>query len=139
MSIRRADFGILRTVIQPSRNPLLYCLFAMMFVIVRTADAHAHLCFDGKEPPTSVHVADGEVHPCESGNISGHSGDKDVRLTADALLKKASADDVWIPSSFRFAVSFVAHQLSEPLRAFAQPIAVSTRNFFRPPLRGPPV
>jgi len=111
----------------------------MMFVIVRTADAHAHLCFDGKEPPASVHVADGEVHPCESGKDSGHTGDKDVRLTPDVLLKKASADDVWIPSSFRFAVSFVANPQSEPLLVDAQPIANSARCFFRPPLRGPPV
>jgi hypothetical protein len=109
-----------------------------MFVIVRTADAHAHLCFDGKEPPASVHVADGEVHPCESGKSSGHTGDKDVRLTPDVLLKKASADDVWLPSSFRLAVSFVAHQFTEPLRTVALPIADSARYYFRPPLRGPP-
>jgi len=126
-------------VIRPSRNPLLYCLFAMMFVIVRTADAHAHLCFDGKEPPATVHVADGEVHPCESSNGSGHTGDKDVRLTPDVLLKKASADDVSIPSSVRFAVSFIAQQLSEPLCAVAQTNTDSRQYFFRPPLRGPPV
>jgi hypothetical protein len=126
-------------VIRPSRNPLLYCLFAMMFVIVRMADAHAHLCFDGKEPPASVHVADGEAHPCESRDGTGHTGDKDVRLTTDVLLKKASADDVWLSSSVRFEVWFVAQTLGEPLRAVAPIGAASTRYFFRPPLRGPPV
>lgn len=111
----------------------------MVFVLVRTADAHAHLCFDGEEPPASVHVADGELHPCESSETSGHTGDKDVRLTPDVLLKKASADDAWIPSSIQFEVSFVAHTLHEPLRAVAQIDHASARYFILPPLRGPPV
>jgi len=126
-------------VIRSARNPLLYCLFATMFLIVRTADAHAHLCFDGKEPPASVHVADGEVHPCESGSSSGHSGDKDIRLTPDVFLKKASADDVRSSCSVRFEATFVAEQLGEPIRAIAQIDGAPTPRFFRPPLRGPPV
>jgi hypothetical protein len=137
-SIGLADFGILRRVIRPTRNPLLYCLFAVLFVIVRTADAHAHFCFDGKEPPASVHIADGDVHPCESDEGSGHTGDKDVKLTPDALLKKASAEDVWLPAMVYLGAYFLAQPSIEPPPAYAQVNLPPAPYLFLPPLRGPP-
>ena len=125
-------------MIRPSRNPLLFTLLATMFLVVRLADAHAHLCFDGKEPPATVHFADGEVHACESGEQSGHSGDKDVQLTPDVVLKKASAADVWLPPPANLEFRFVAQGSGEPLLPAAQLDGSAAPVGFLPPLRGPP-
>ena len=75
----------------------------MMFVMLRTADAHAHFCFDGKEPPTSIHMADGDTHPCETDPSKGHTGDKDVQLSPDVVAKKPVPSDAWLP----YAIAFV--------------------------------
>ena len=138
-SIGRSDFGILRAVIRSSRNHLLCCLFAMMFVMLRTADAHAHFCFDGKEPPTSIHVADGESHPCETDPSQGHTGDKDVKLSPDVFVKKPIPSDVWVPFAISFVFQFALQPVDEPTVDIA-PTADSRPPLFRvPPLRGPPV
>lgn len=138
-SIDRTDFGILRAVIRSSRNHLLCCLFAMMFVMLRTADAHAHFCFDGKEPPTSIHVADGESHPCETDPSQGHTGDKDVKLSPDVLVKKPIPSDVWVPYVFVFVYQFTLQPLDEPISETAPTDVVRPPLFRVPPLRGPPV
>lgn len=110
----------------------------MMLVIVRTADAHAHFCFDGQEPPTSVHLGDGGLHPCESKSNSGHSGDKDVQLASDVVLKKAAADDVWLPPAVSFEIAFIPQSYSAPVLQDSQIVGLRNVLFFVPPLRGPP-
>ena len=111
----------------------------MMFVMVRTADAHAHFCFDGKEPPTSIHVSDGEVHPCETDASKEHKGDQDVKLSPDLLAKNPQPTDVWVPYVFAFVLQFSANPYSEPVLGPAQTDAVRPALFHVPPLRGPPV
>ena len=138
-SIGQADFGILRAVIRSSRNHLLCCLFAMMFVMLRTADAHAHFCFDGKEPPTSIHVADGESHPCETDPSQGHTGDQDVKLSPDVLVKKPIPSDVWIPYVVAFVYQLSLQPTDEPVVHMAPTDVVRPPLFRVPPLRGPPV
>ena len=133
------DFGILRPVIRASRNHLLCCLFAMMFVMLRTADAHAHFCFDGKEPPTSIHMADGDTHPCETDPSKGHTGDKDVQLSPDVVAKKPVPSDAWLPYAIAFVCQFTCQSHDEPSVGPAQTGAVRPPLFHVPPLRGPPV
>ena len=133
------QLGILRAVIRASRNHLLCCLFAMMFVMLRTADAHAHFCFDGKEPPTSIHVADGEAHPCETDPGNGHTGDKDVKLSPDLLVKKPIPTDAWLPYVLTFVYQFSSVSLGEPIVEPTQIDGIRPPLFRVPPLRGPPV
>jgi hypothetical protein len=133
------NFGIQPDVIRASRNHLLCCLFAMMFVMVRTADAHAHFCFDGKEPPASIHIADGDVHPCEKGQSQEHKGDKDVKLSPDLLVKKPLPTEVWIPYVAVFVFQISAVPCCEPITAIEQTGDLRPPLFRLPPLRGPPV
>jgi hypothetical protein len=110
-----------------------------MLLIVRTADAHAHLCYDGKEPPVSIHLADGSSHPCESGPSSGHTGDKDFQITSDVALKKASSADPWITAAIPHLFQIVSSAGDPPFSADAPIVRVETIYFLRPPLRGPPI
>ncbi|HTU65075.1 MAG TPA: hypothetical protein VMF52_03910 [Steroidobacteraceae bacterium] len=119
------------------RKQLTWCLFALMLVIVRTADAHAHLCQDGKEPPASIHLADGGAHACEEGS-QGHSGDEDVSFTHDVVLKKSSIDDLWIPLAVAFVILRGDAPSEEPAVGDLAPVRISAPHFLRPPLRGPP-
>jgi len=135
----RHNFGILRGVIRASRNHLLFCLLAMIFVMVRTADAHVHLCLDGKEPPATIHVADGEVHACETDPSKGHKGDKDVKLSPDLLAKKPVPSDAWVPFVVAFVFQFTVEPVSEPILGPKQTDGIRPPLFRVPPLRGPPV
>lgn len=110
----------------------------MMFVIVRMADAHAHICADGKEPAASVHLGDGGVHPCETDPGAGHTGDKDVQFAKDVVAKKASVDDLGLPPAFPVVVHFLANPFGEPLAGVAAIEVVRAPFWFLPPLRGPP-
>lgn len=111
-----------------------------MLVIVRVADAHAHLCADGKEPPTSIHLGDGGLHPCDDGQSKDHAGDKNVSIGADVVLKKApSLDHSWIPAFAAFAFDFEVRRSNETVLDEPLTIRVAAAAYLRPPLRGPPV
>ena len=138
LSNASAGFGILPRVTRMQRNPVLYCLLAMMFVVARTADAHAHLCSDGKEPPAAVHVADGDVHPCETDTSQQHQGDQDIQLSADVVAKKPAPSDAWIPCIVALDLLFIARPLSDPIPDLAQTDDTRPPLFRVPPLRGPP-
>jgi len=111
-----------------------------MLVIVRIADAHAHICADGKEPPSSVHLGDCGIHPCDGDRSSEHSGDKNVEIGPDVVLKKApSLEHPWIPAFVAFAIDFAADTSNEVILNEPLAIRVGAVAFLRPPLRGPPV
>jgi hypothetical protein len=110
-----------------------------MFLIVRTAEAHAHLCADGKEPPVTIHLADGGSHPCVSGSSSGHHGDKDVQLAPDVALKKPPATDVWILSALPLLYQFSVATSETRIDCESLVVCDETASYLRPPLRGPPL
>ena len=68
--------------------------WATCFAVLFAAQSHAHLhyCFDGQEPPVSVHLADGidAGHEHEGhGDDDGDHDDRDVELNrADQALAK---------------------------------------------------
>ena len=114
------------------------CLLALMLLIVRTADAHAHLCDDGKEPPVVIHLADGDSHPCESGGPNGHPGDKDVHIAGDVVLKNPPAADPWITSAISLVFQFAVPAIETRISVESQSVRIATSSHLRPPLRGPP-
>jgi hypothetical protein len=114
------------------------CVLAIAFLAMRTTSAHAHLCFDGNEPPASVHVADDfdAHHPSDHG--TNHS-DLDVDLT-DTVVKKSNSDRTFdLPFVVRTAL------VQPPLIRTALPrppsLIAGTVNAprMRPPLRAPPL
>lgn len=122
-----------------SRN-IYSCLLALMLIIVRTGDAHAHLCADGKEPRNAIHVGDGGNHPCvtDEDADAGHSGDRDVPIGQDLVLKKAPQADPWAPALVLFACSVAAQLVDEGVEFDTREPRVESVTHLRPPLRGPP-
>jgi hypothetical protein len=114
------------------------CLLALMLIIVRTADAHAHLCADGREPPVSLHVGDGGNHPCETDPREDHSGDKDIQIASDVVLKKAPQIDPWVPTLLAFAFDVAAPAPDRSVRFHSTDDRFESIVYLRPPLRGPP-
>jgi hypothetical protein len=135
----RTEIGILRPMSSAYRRNIYWVLLALMLVIVRIADAHAHICADGEEPPASIHLGDGSSHPCDDGQSNDHAGDKNVQIGGDVVLKKAASfDHPWIPAFVAFAFDFTAHSSNEAI--FSEPLTVHAEAaaYLRPPLRGPP-
>lgn len=114
------------------------CLLALMLIIVRTADAHAHLCEDGKEPPVSIHLGDGGNHPCETDPLEEHSGDKNIQIASDIVLKKAPNADPWLPVLLAYFYDVEAPGSDERIQFQSTVPPLEAVVYLRPPLRGPP-
>lgn len=122
------------------RRLMLWALVLTVFT-VRASDTHLHLCFDGQEPPTSVHFADASVHDDDHHPTDDSHADQDLDPFVGMLLKSAGTDpDVALP------VSVIALVLLLPLPRDAvlvpsepEPVAADPPFYLRPPLRGPPV
>src|SRR5689334_14340036 len=74
---------------------ILLGVLCILVVAMRTAGAHLHLCFDGSEPPASVHFdGDGLAHhDDEHANAPAEQhSDVDISLIADALVKLGTVD-----------------------------------------------
>jgi hypothetical protein len=126
-------------------------LFAGIFILVvmmRTGGAHLHYCFDGSEPPVSVHWQNDVDH-----HHVGHAADKpavasqvehsdvDVLLSDDAPIKKSTPDLDLIALVLALPILFA---LLSIIRSYAsdfrsQVPSGAQRVFDRPPLRGPPL
>lgn len=120
----------------PSMTWLLWVV-AFALLIVRTADAHVHLCFDGQEPRSSLHVLD-RTSGCHK--TDGSHQDKDVdALGAVAAKKSAQAESVG-PLPF---VNVVLLLLPPPRGMAYEPTIQNPSpklpELFLPLLRGPPV
>lgn len=110
-------------------------LIALAMFVVRSAGGHLHLCFDGDEPPISVHTLETQSHH-EPG--STHV-DQDVELPTATLAKHlGQADD-----SLLLAAFFVGLLLALPSATVSgerRHRAPLLQSLFvpLPPLRGPP-
>jgi hypothetical protein len=98
---------------------------------------HLHLCFDGGEPATSLHVRDAGIHHGLPASGDDHA-DVDLALDNDVLSKFGKFD-------FEFAVPTTMALLLWTLLLGPASFESSLRRFapvrwhhVRPPLRGPP-
>ena len=127
---------VMRRVV-PSVSSLLWVVvFALL--IVRTADAHMHLCFDGQEPRSSLHVLD-RMSGCHKTDGSHQDQDVDA-LGAAAAKKSAEAEPLLGPPPFANVILL----LLPPPRGMAYEPSIQNPSpklpeLFLPPLRGPPV
>jgi hypothetical protein len=127
------------------RSRLVLALLCAAFVALRVAGAHLHLCFDGSEPPVSLHVADAGAHHAADDDhahvaepVSGHV-DRDVVMNGDFVAKKP-AGDLLLPFlilAFALALYTLAPRLG-PIPDYRSPVPLPSRARLRPPLRGPP-
>jgi hypothetical protein len=148
-------FGILPAVTRLSRHPtiqptIVLALLCAILVALRIAGAHLHLCYDGSEPPVSLHVSDaGGEHsehahdgaPGETASAHGFEhDDRDVFVAGDALVKKGSGlADLALLAIVCLFLGFVALRSgSGRIPGLDLPLIRPARAFLRPPLRGPP-
>lgn len=115
-------------------------LTALAVLAMPVNGAHLHLCFDGSEPPTTVHlIEDGDDHYSDA-SLDGAHRDADVSLDGVALAKKF--DGALDLPSLLTAVLLMRVPVEAPvlLPDLEVPVAAATSIVRRlPPLRGPPV
>ena len=123
---------------RPISLPRLFELAVLSFGLVWVAGAHVHLCFDGQEPPATLHhLAQGGDHLDHHSPEEGHS-DSDVEF--DTSLTRAPKDGADTPASSASVVSAPAGASIMALVCQVDaPSSVRTASRFRqPPLRAPP-
>jgi hypothetical protein len=109
-------------------------------VALRIGGLHVHLCLDGSEPPTSLHVADSGMHHVDEPVAASEHADRDVALVSDLVAKKPFGNlDLALLAAFAGLMFFLLARPRElasfpPTRARFR----SARAHLRPPLRGPP-
>lgn len=113
-------------------------LCALAFLAASVLGTHMHLCFDGQEPPSSLHVLDGEHLDHHAGEAQAHD-DLDVDLLGEPLLKTFKLD---LPVLALLAACFLlmptrAATLPLPARRIAVPLPLPRH--WRPLLRAPPL
>lgn len=118
-----------------------FLLWAVVLAVltVRASDTHLHLCFDGQEPPATVHVADASVHDDEAHDGENHA-DKDFDPFVGLLLKHGSTDSDLEPPACVLAAVLLLPPVSNtvPIASDSLPADLGPSFHLRPPLRGPP-
>lgn len=95
---------------------------------------HAHLCFDGQEPPVSIHmhIADDghDHHPQETHN------DQDIELQ-QWVITKINKLDFFLPLLIAVALLLMLITAFKPFFIYSN-CYLQTRSALRPAVRAPP-
>lgn len=117
--------------------PVLLTL-CIAFLGVQVAGVHLHLCLDGREAPSDLHLSDAGLH------ADHHDDDEHNDLDLTSLLgvqakKSPSGLDlpVFIPTPLEGTVSAAGPDVFHP--AESPPDSIADYRHYRPPLRAPPV
>lgn len=112
-------------------------LLSVTLLFTRIADSHLHLCFDGGEPPVSLHTLDGDAH--HDAEDTTHN-DQDIELPGATLAKVFSylADAVLLFTCLTCLIVLLIPQRA-PLCFYRCLFTQSNLRLLRPPLRGPPL
>lgn len=100
------------------------------------AGAHGHFCFDGQEPPVSVHMDVMGGHDAEHHADEQHQ-DADIDLTQSAVTKLGKID---LGLVLLAVLAFTLLILTSPTRISAYRVFYPPLSYhWCPPLRAPPV
>lgn len=119
-------------------RPWLLTLACAALLLVRVGGFHLHLCFDGGEPPVSLHATDGGIHHSGPEAAATHH-DIELSLAADAL-NKLDKLRVNLPVLLLAAVLLLGLQFvrGPAPRRYVFRFVPALAGLLRPPLRGPP-
>jgi hypothetical protein len=123
------------------RRPGLPGLFALClaFVGVQVAGVHIHLCLDGQESPSSLHLSDAGLHADHHDDDAEHD-DVDLTDSWGALAKKPQPG-LDLPAAVRTLHSLLQPAARPVIRPALDTFQSSLTGYrhYRPPLRAPPV
>jgi len=123
---------------RPAHRSWLLTLILIALLTLRVGGAHLHLCFDGSEPPASLHLLDDGSHHDEDGASAPHH-DVNLSVIDEALTKLGKAS--WDLPVFVAAAALLLTLLASPALLVTRrviPPPQSPLYLLRPPLRGPP-
>lgn len=120
-----------------TRPWFLILIFAVL--MTRLSGIHLHLCFDGQEPPASIHVADDPAHN-DAHHLEEHHTDKDVEVFDAVLTKSKGLADlpILLVAGLLLLVLMRSTGRQWPLDAFYRVFPFHAFAL-RPPSRGPPL
>jgi hypothetical protein len=112
---------------------------AVLFAGLTNAHSHVHYCFDGQEPPASVHLVDGSDHDHD---VRGHDTDgtehDDLDLDVpNQALAKAVKHDLPAITPHVYMVAFESSPRGALADSVDTPPAPNPR-YAHPQLRAPP-
>ena len=120
-----------------SRNTLvqLILLLSVTLLVTRIVGNHLHLCFDGAEPPVSMHTIDVDEHHSSD---TTHD-DQDVQLPSATIVKHSGhTDDPLLLFVLLACVLWVVTPQRAPIHRRSCVPRLDTSFVYLPPLRGPP-
>lgn len=120
-------------------RPLLLLLLCVTLLGTRIGGMHLHLCFDGQEPPASLHMLDLDVQH-EAPGIDAPHQDADLVLGENGLVKfvKSMVELPVLLLALLLVWRAPAVRLHRPRRTLDVPAPLSSFSL-RPPSCGPPV
>lgn len=112
-------------------------LALLAFVVARLAGTHVHLCFDGSEPPLSMHTADGGELGHHAAEAQTHD-DVEFDPVDDVLAKSAKADLPVLAFLLAGVLLLRMPSRASPRTPHRIPTPWSPPRYLRPLLRAPP-
>lgn len=108
----------------------------IIWLVAAFSGVHGHLCFDGQEPPVSMHIGAQDVHS----NHDDHAGDDahrdmNIELPQTLLSKLVKID---LPLLLAALVVLLLGRSSGPQDTRYQTPSYRLPSRIRPPLRAPP-
>lgn len=118
-------------------RPWIVFFSVLSLLFVSSIGTHLHVCFDGQEPPLSVHVLDVD-HIDLHGNDAAHD-DLDIDPLGKAPPKPFHSDLPVLALAMMFWILLwrSAAAVPAPLRYLSFPRSLP--RYWRPPLRAPPL
>lgn len=115
----------------------LLTLVCVALLFARVGDAHLHLCFDGSEPPASLHFTDAGHHADH--HVGEVHDDLDLSLIDDVLSQMAKLGlGLLMLLLAAFWLSFLLFVPARIVPADPPRVTATPPCSLRPPLRGPP-
>ena len=112
-------------------------LLALVLLNTSAFGAHLHLCFDGQEPRSSLHVGEGQQGLHLADSRQKHN-DVDVQLTEQALAKVFKFEVWWGVQPPSWTIPTVSRVASLTGPALIDSVWSSAPPSLLPPFRGPP-
>ena len=120
-----------------TRRKCVALLLSGVLLLLQVSGAHLHLCFDGQEPPVSLHVLDSGPEHFPGAAYSQHQ-DEELESGLASLVKK-SLSDIDSPPLTSASVVLNGTSSKSLLEVWwdDSPVPNSITRLL-PPLRGPP-